>query len=98
MHKQFACIDTVLVMYIAEHSEHLFKRTLTLEQVKTNYCSCIRTMGDWPTTLKTKVDMGGGKYGVTCWNEDGESVDMPESWKDYVIKPRIVISNLWFFG
>ena len=55
-------------------------------------------MGDWPTTIKTKVDLGAGKYGVTCWSEDGEAVDMPESWKDYVIKPRIVISNLWIFG
>ena len=93
--KEFARLDAVLMMYIKEHSERLFKKPLTLEQVKTNYCSCIRTTVGWPAIIKTKVDLGGGKYGVTCWSEDGEAVDMPESWKDYTIKPRIVISNLW---
>ena len=34
MRKDFARLDTVLMLYITEHSERLFKKPLTLEQVK----------------------------------------------------------------
>ena len=98
MRKELARLDAVLMVYISEHSERLLKKRLTLEQVRASYSSCIRTTKEYPATVKTKVDLGGGRCGNACWNEDGESIDLPDSWRAFLIKPRIVVSNLWMFG
>ena len=60
MRKELARLDAMLMVYISEHSERLLKKRLTLEQVRANYCSCIRTTKEYPATIKTKVDLGGG--------------------------------------
>ena len=44
------------------------------------------------------MELGEGKYAVACWDEAGESIALPHSWREFVIKPRIVVSNLWMFG
>ena len=98
IHKEFARLDACLIIYIAEHSERILKKRQSIEQVRANYVSCIRTSKDYPPTIKTKVELGGGQYGVVCWDSDGERVDLPESWRDFEIKPNIVVSNLWMFG
>ena len=96
--KEFARLDAVLMVYISEHSERPFKKRMSLEQVRNNYSSPIHTSENHPSCIKTKVELGEGKYAVACWSEDGESIDLPESWRAYLIKPKIVVSSLWMFG
>ena len=98
MRKELARIDAMLIVYISEHSERLLKKRLSLEQVRAAYSPCVRTAKDYPSSIKTKVDLGEGKYAVACWDEAGESIALPHSWREFVIKPRIVVSNLWMFG
>ena len=98
MRKDLARLDAMLIVYISEHSERLLKKRLSLEQVRAAYTPCVRTAKDYPPSIKTKVELGEGKYAVACWDECGESIAIPCPWRDFVIKPRIVVSNLWMFS
>ena len=98
MRKELTRLDAMLIVYISEHSERLLKKRLTLEQVRAAYSPCVRTAKDYPPSIKTKVELGDGKYVVACWDDCGESIGIPSPWRDFLIKPRIVVSNLWIFG
>ena len=98
MRKDLARLDAMLIVYIPEHSERLLKKRLSLEQVRAAYTPRVRTAKDYPPSIKTKVELGEGKYAVACWDDCGESIAIPSPWRDFVIKPRIVVSNLWIFG
>jgi len=96
--EEFARLDETLIGYIAEHSERLFKKRHTVEQVRAAYSSCVRHSEKYPATLKTKVDVGTGKYAVVCWDEDGNQVETPESWRHFLIRPRLHVTHLWVMG
>ena len=97
--EEFARLDETRIGYIAEHSERLFKKRLTVDQVRAAYSSCVRhSEKDYPATLKTKVDVGAGKYAVVCWDEDGKQVQTPESWRQFLIRPRLHVTHFWMMG
>ena len=48
--------------------------------------------------MKTKVDLGDGKHALFCWDNDGNQVDKPESWRNRLIRPRLRVSHMWFMG
>ena len=92
-------LDECLIVYIAEHSERILKKRLTVEQVRANYSSCLRTSDKgYPATLKTKVDVGSGKYAVLCWDADGNQVELPDSWRKFRVIPRLHVTHLWIMG
>ena len=63
------------------------------------YSSCARhSEKDYPPILKTKVDIGAGKYAVVCWDEDGNQLETPESWRQFLIRPRLHVTHLWVMG
>ena len=63
--EEFARLDEWFIEHIADHSERLLKKRLTFDQVWANYSSCVRTSArGYPATLKTKVDVGVGRYAV----------------------------------
>ena len=81
-------LDEALITYVAQHSERLFKKKLSMAQVRANYSSCVRTSDKGhPATLKTKVNVGVDKNAVLCWDDDGNQVDLPESWRNYRVTP-----------
>jgi hypothetical protein len=91
-------LDDTLIGYIAEHSDRLFNKRFTVEQVRAAYSSPVRHSEKYPATLKTKVDVGTGKYAVVCWDEDGKQVETPESWRQFLIRPRLHVTHLWVMG
>ena len=94
----FADLDEFLVGYLTEHSQRLFSKTLTADEVRANYCSCVRhsDKGYLPT-LRTKIDLS-GKHALHCWDGDGNRVDAPESWRNRWINPRLHVTHLWMMG
>ena len=93
--------DEWLVNYIAEHSERLLKKRLSVEQVRSNYSSCIKTSKKYPATLKTKIDLGSGKHAIACWSREAKDVERrepPEHWRQYKVRPRFHITHLWVMG
>ena len=95
----FQNFDEWLIKYIAEHSERLLKKRLSVEQVKSNYSSCIKTSEEkYPATLKTKIDLG-GKHPVCCWSREANARrEPPEYWRQYKVSPRLHITHLWIMG
>ena len=57
----FAELDEWLSGYLIEHSERLFKKKLTAEEVRASCCSCVRHSDKgYAPTLKSKVDLNNG--------------------------------------
>ena len=96
-HEEFTHLGECLIAYIAEHSERILKKRQSVEQVRANYRSCIRTSEKgYPPTLKSKVDVG--MNGVVCWDSDGDQADTPVSWRAFRVKPRYHVTHLWMMG
>ena len=97
--EQLRKFDTWVVDYLVGHSERIFKRATTKEQVQAGYKSCIRepSKDGLALLLKTKIDTS-GRYAVVCWDQDGEQAPLPESWSGLRIQSRLRFSHLWKTG
>ncbi len=102
MLEEFQKFDDWLIKYIAEHSERLLKKRLSVEQVRGNYTSCVKTSDKYPATIKTKIDLGTGKHAVYCWSRDSDGCakpsESPEYWREFRARPRLHITHLWVMG
>ena len=71
----FARFDEWAITYLAdpEHSERIFKKKLTREQVIKMYHSPVSQKRDYPALLRTKInlDIGG------TWSSEGQPRDPP---------------------
>ena len=91
----FTVFDAWVVQYMAEHSVRIFKKEMTLEQVKACYNSCLKESKEpYPPILKCKIDKGNRK-GICCWSPSGHRVDPPGDWRTVLIKPRLHVSHVW---
>ncbi len=91
--------DEWMIDYVTEHSERLFKRAWTREQVKLGYVAVVRQPakeGHSPL-LKAKFDTE-GRYALVCWNPNDERVLPIEDWTNAQIRPRLHFSHLWIMG
>ena len=93
--------DAWIVDYLTRHSQRIFKKEMTPEQVAAGYSSCVKhpPFGkNYGPTLKTKIDLG--KNGIRCWNVDSNDgpVAVPHTWKNLKLKPRLHFSHLWIMG
>ena len=98
----FQHFDEWLTEYLAEHSERILKKRLTVEQVKANYSSAVRVSDKgYAATLKVKMDTA-GKNEVCLWHNlcsrPKPQTEAPSRWRDYRVRPRLHISHLWIMG
>ena len=97
--EELARLDESLIECLIEHTDRLFNKCLTAEQVRASYSSCIRDSDKgYPPTLKTKLDAGSGRHAVVCWDEDGNQLETPASWRQFLIRPRLHVTHLWVMG
>jgi len=95
----FAELDEWLIGYLIEHSERLFNKGLTAEEVRASYCSCVRHSDKGhPPTVRTKVILSNEKHALHCWDGDGNRVETPECWRNCWISPRLHVTHLWMMG
>ncbi len=97
LEKYVGDIDAWLIKCLSDHSERIFKRVLSPEQVKANYNSCLKQVAGYPSTLKCKIDKQGRK-GVCCWAPTGEQLPLPDNWREFSVKPKLHFSHLWIVG
>ena len=101
LHEEIAAFDAWIVKYIAENSERILKRSMSIEQVRAGYSSCLKAAPagkNFNQTLKTKIDVG-GNGAVRCWSAvDGAAVDVPSEWRVFKVKPLLHFSHLWIMG
>ena len=78
----FKNFDAWAITYLAEHSERLFKKLLTADQVKEMYKPCVSQRGSYPATLRCKINIG-GPTAVRCWNALDQRMSIPDDFRGY---------------
>jgi hypothetical protein len=90
----FQNFDSWAVTYLSVNSERLFKKQLTVDQLKEMYKPCVSQRGSYPATLRCKATLG-GSAAVRCWDALDQRMAVPEDWRNYELLPRVHISHLW---
>jgi len=91
--------DSHMLRYLADNSERIFKRPMSLEQVEAGYNNCLyRGKGNYAPTLKTKIDISGPRA-LRCWSPKGERLsEYPKDWRSVRVRPVIHFSHLYTMG
>jgi len=94
----FQALDEWAVEYISAHSERLFKKSLTLNQVKDSYHPCLRQAANYPPLLRTKLNMPGARGACRFWTADEQQRGPPVDWREAELTAHLHISHLWLMG
>jgi hypothetical protein len=94
----FDGLDAWAIDYICAHSERLFKKNLSLAQVKDSYHPCIRKAPGYEPLLRTKFNAAGTRGACRFWTRDGEQREAPEDWREAEVTPHVHVSHLWMMG
>jgi len=81
--------------YILEHSERLFKKKLTPQQIQEGYRSPMHQKGDYAPNLRTKIDLE-GRMACRYWTPEGICQGPPDDYKMCEIRVRLLIRSMWF--
>ena len=93
----FEKFDAWAVEYLVEHSERIFKKLLTTDQVREMHKPCVSRRGSYPATLRCKINIG-GSTAVRCWNALDQRMSIPRDIRGYDLLPRVHVSHLWIMG
>ena len=95
--KYFTSVDSWAQNYIVANSERLFKKKMSLEQIKEQYHSPIKRNEKYEPLLRTKVSTS-GTWATRYWTPDGKEAVPPTQWRGATFRPRLHISHLWIMG
>jgi hypothetical protein len=94
----FRGLDAWAEDYICAHSERLFKKRLSLQQVRDIYHPCLREAANYDPLLRCKINMPGSRAACRYWTAHGEEREAPTDWRDAEVKPHVQISHMWLMG
>lgn len=94
----FKGLDEWAVEYICAHSQRLFKKNLSLQQVKEMYHPCLRQAVGYDPLLRTKINMPGARGECRYWTADQTPRGPPLDWKECELSAHLHISHLWLMG
>ncbi len=93
----FTKFDAWAVEYLSANSERLFKKQLTLAQIKEQYHGPVKPSEKYDPLLRTKINLSRDRA-VRIWDPYGHVVPCPESLKGAKLVPKLHISHLWIMG
>jgi hypothetical protein len=93
----FDGFDAWAVTYLTCNSERLFKKPLTIEQVRDGYKPCVSRRGNYPPTLRCKLNLA-GTSAVRCWTPLEQRMGVPEDFRGYELVPRVAVLHLWIMN
>ena len=93
----FDCFEACLIHEVAERSDEFFGRPVAEEEVQAMYKPISKKTGDFPRTLRTKLNMA-GTYRVRYWSTNKEAMDAPspQSHAGMTYNARVALRGLWF--
>ena len=91
-------LDEWAIDYLTEHSERLFGKTLTKEQVSFGYVPVLKKPEGKLPLLKFKINMPGSQRPLRCWNENKGPADFIQDWAGRSMQLKILVSHLWVMG
>ena len=95
--EQFKRFDEWAISYLSEHSERLFKKKLTPDQVREGYRSQVTKKGSYLGHLRCKINSSGIAM-VRCWSTEDKRREMPADLRTHEMVPRINVSHLWMMS
>lgn len=91
--------DAWACAYAAHHSERLFQKTLTLEQVTEKYCPLVKHADSrYPPNLRIKMQEGSTRSAVQYWTKNGEVRGPPSDWLRCKLQCRVLIKSFWIMS
>jgi hypothetical protein len=93
----FSQVDAWAVEYLSANSERLFKKQLTVAQVKEIYHSPVKSSEKYDPLLRTKITSS-GNWATRYWDHEGKPAAAPASLKGVRLIPRLHLSHLWIMG
>jgi hypothetical protein len=94
----FDGLDDWALTYITAHSERLFKKKLSLQQVRDMYHPCLRRAPGYDPLLRTKYNAAGSRGACRFWTLDRQQREPPVDWREAEVTPHVHISHLWMMG
>ena len=94
----FEGLDAWAIDYICAHSERLFKKNLSLAQVKDMYHPCVRKAPGYEPLLRTKFNAAGTRGACRFWTAGGVEREAPLDWREAEVTPHVHVSHLWMMG
>ena len=92
-----AALDTWCIETLSANPVPLLGVQLTPEQVQDRYVSCLKTSSKGYQTLRAKMNRS-GRYALQCYTPDKEKRVHPETWRGCMIRPRLLIKEIWIVG
>ena len=86
--------DAWAVTYLTCHSARLFGKPLTIEQVRDGYKPCVSRRGNYPPTLRCKVNLC-GTSAVRCWSHAEERIEVPPEFRGLEMVAMVSVMHLW---
>ena len=82
--------------YLLEHSERLFGKALSRQQIQECYHPTMKRHANntYDPNLRTKIDTQGRRE-ITYWTPEGVKREAPTDWSRVTVIPALEISNLW---
>jgi len=98
MEEFFSSLDAWAIEYLTAHSQRLFKKPLTLAQVREMYHPTLRRAEGYTPLLRTKISMPPSRGAIKCWTAEGQPREAPKDWREAEVKARVHVSHVWFMG
>ena len=90
-------VDQWMLNYLETHSERIFKRVLSKEQVRDAYHPTLKRQGDYPPLLRMKIDSD-GRRACRYWTAEQQKRKAPIDWRGAELKVMFHLSHLWILG
>ena len=95
--EQFKKFNEWAIGYLSEHSERLFKKKLTPDQVSEGYRSPVTKKGSYRGHLRCKINSSGTTM-VRCWSTEDIRRELPADLRNHEMVPRINVSHIWMMS
>ena len=94
---QIAALDNWCIETLSKTPISLLGVSLTPEQIKDRYVSCLRTSDKGYKTVRSKINMS-GKYALQCYTPEKEKRPFPETWRGCQVQSRLVFRGIWIMN
>jgi hypothetical protein len=97
LEQYFDDLDIWMLQYLEQHSERIFKRVLSSDQLRDAYHPTLKRNGDYPALLRMKIDSE-GRRACRFWTAEQQKRGAPDDWRDAELKVMFHVSHLWIMG
>ena len=92
-----AALDEWCITTLSANPTTLLGVSLTPDQIRERYVSCLRTSEKGYKTLRSKINLS-GRYSIQCYTPEKEKCVVPETWRGSLVQPRLLFKGCWIMG